>query len=52
MSISEKLCPLDFEIYEVSQKNLIIDGDIAITTERIISYKYTTHTSNMRFKPE
>jgi hypothetical protein len=36
-----------------SQSKIVsLSTEMSPTTERIISYKYTTHTSNLRFKPE
>jgi peptidoglycan hydrolase CwlO-like protein len=51
MNISEKLDRLDLKIYKVGQKSVSLSTKTSSITERIISYKYATLTSNLGFKP-
>jgi hypothetical protein len=50
MSTSKRMDRLDFEIYKIGQNNILLSMKTSLITEKI-SHKYTTHTSNMRFKP-
>jgi hypothetical protein len=52
MSTFKRLDRLDLKIHEVGHKNVSPSTEISSTTERIISHKYTTHISNLEFKPE
>jgi hypothetical protein len=50
MSTSKRMDRLDFEIYKIGQNNILLSMKTSLITEKI-SHKYTTHMSNMRFKP-
>jgi hypothetical protein len=52
MSTFKRVDRLDLKIHEVGHKNVSPSTEISSTTERIISHKYTTHISNLEFKPE
>jgi hypothetical protein len=51
MITSERLDRLDLKIHKVDKKNVSLSIGMSPTTEKIISRKYITLTSNMRFEP-
>jgi hypothetical protein len=49
MRTSEKLGRLNLEIHKVSHQECLVERRLLL---KIISHKYTTHMSNLKFKSE